>query len=105
MNKLSIQDLLKSYSIEVTAHQAQRIPRFADDVPPGTRIYIPHTPHTSFSEIVDLAGRIRGEGMEPVPHVVARRIESMGALQDLLKRFNEHAGVTQVLAVAGDIAK
>jgi methylenetetrahydrofolate reductase (NADPH) len=53
---------------------------------------------------VDLAGRIRREGMEPVPHIVARRIESFASLEDLLKRLNDDGGVRQVLAVAGDIA-
>src|SRR5215831_7755836 len=104
MNKQSVQELLKNYSIEATVQQAQRILRFADIVPPGTQIYIPHTPHTSFSEIVDLAGRIRREGMEPVPHIVARRIESFASLENLLKRLNDDGGVRQVLAVAGDIA-
>jgi methylenetetrahydrofolate reductase (NADPH) len=104
MNKLRVQELLQNYSIEATVQQAQRIPRFADIVPPGTQIYIPHTPHTSFTEIVDLAGRIRREGMEPVPHIVARRIENYSALEELLKRLNGDSGVRQVLAVAGDIA-
>lgn len=104
MNKQRVHELLKNYSIEATVQQAQRIGRFSDIVPPGTQIYIPHTPHTSFSEIAGLAGRIRREGMEPVPHIVARRIESYAALRDLLKRLNEESGVRQVLAVAGDIA-
>ncbi len=103
MNKLRVQELLKNYSIEATVQQAQRILRFANVVPPGTQVYIPHTPHTNFSEIVKLANRIRREGMEPVPHIVARRIENYSALEDLLKRLNEDGGVTQVLAVAGDI--
>jgi methylenetetrahydrofolate reductase (NADPH) len=105
MNKFPVQNLLKNYSIEATVQQAQRIRRFADIVQAGTRIYIPHTPHSSFTEMADLAERIRTEGMEPVPHIVARRIENFASLESVLKRLSTQAGVTQVLAVAGDISK
>jgi methylenetetrahydrofolate reductase (NADPH) len=43
--------------------------------------------------------------MEPVPHLVARRIETAAALDDLLGRLTGEAEVTRVLLVAGDIAK
>jgi methylenetetrahydrofolate reductase (NADPH) len=104
MDKLAIQDLVRNYSIEATAVQAQRIRRFSDIVPPGTRIYIPQTPHTAFADMVTLAVRLRQEGMEPVPHIVARRMENLSALDNLLAQLTTDAGVKQVLAVAGDIA-
>jgi methylenetetrahydrofolate reductase (NADPH) len=105
MNKIPVQTVLRNYSIEATVQQAQRIARFGDVVPRGTRIYIPHTPHTSFSEMVDLAVRLRNEDMQPVPHIVARRIASLDSLEGFLRHLSERAGVNQILAVAGDIAK
>src|SRR4051794_8723517 len=107
MNKLSVQvqQLIKNYSIETTTVQAQRIGRFTDIVAPGKRIYIPHTPHTDFAEMVELAARLRHEGMEPVPHIVARRIQSVSLLDDFLTRLAGEAAVRQALIVAGDIAK
>jgi methylenetetrahydrofolate reductase (NADPH) len=42
--------------------------------------------------------------MEPVPHIVARRIETTSALDDLLARLTGEAGVNRVLVVAGDIS-
>jgi methylenetetrahydrofolate reductase (NADPH) len=104
MDKLAIQNLVRNYSIEATIVQAQRIKRFADIVPPGTCIYIPHTPHTEFADVVTLAARLRQEGMEPVPHIVARRMRSLATLDDLLGRLATNGGVKQVLVVAGDIA-
>jgi len=77
MEKRQIQDFAKSYSIETTVKEARRVERFPDIVPKGTAIYIAHVPGTDLQETVDLAKRLRQEGMEPVPHVVARRIESM----------------------------
>jgi methylenetetrahydrofolate reductase (NADPH) len=105
MNKLSVQELLKDYSIETTVVQAEKIGRFADVVAPAKRIFIPHTPHTTFDEMADLAVRLRKEQVEPVPHIVARRIESVSELDKFLKRLGSEAGVTQALIVAGDIAR
>jgi methylenetetrahydrofolate reductase (NADPH) len=104
MNKVPVQNFLKNYSIEETVPQAERIGRFADFVDRGRRVYIPHTPHANFQQMTALAVRLRREEMEPVPHVVARRIESNSALEGFLERLSGDAGVTQALIVAGDIA-
>ncbi len=103
MLKQSVQELARSFSIETTVRESQRIERYGDLVRPATRLYIAHVPGTSLADTVALAGRLRHEGMEPVPHIVARRIESLAALDDLLGRLVGEAGVTQVLVVAGDI--
>ena len=104
MNKSSVQNLVRNYSIETTVPQATRVERFSDTVQPGTSLYIAHIPGTNFQDTVDLAARLRREGMEPVPHVVGRRIASLAALEDFLKRLTGDAGVKQVLVVAGDNA-
>ncbi|HET9219442.1 MAG TPA: methylenetetrahydrofolate reductase [Terriglobia bacterium] len=104
MNKSSVQNLVKNYSIETTIPQAERVERFSDTVPAGTCLYIAHIPGTNFLDTVALAARLRKEGMEPVPHVVGRRIVSLEALDDFLRRLSGDAGVKQVLCVAGDNA-
>jgi methylenetetrahydrofolate reductase (NADPH) len=103
LDKQPIRDLVSGFSIETTVKEAQRIPQFGDLVRAGTQIYIAHVPGTEPAETIALAGRLRQQGMEPVPHIVARRIESAKALDDLLGRFVNEAGVKQVLVVAGDI--
>jgi methylenetetrahydrofolate reductase (NADPH) len=105
MDKQQIQALVANYSIETTVRESARIERYADMVRPGTELYIPHVPGTEPHETVALAARLRKEGMEPVPHIVARRQESAAALDDWLARFVGEAGVRQVLVVAGDIAQ
>jgi len=102
MDKCRIQDLAKSYSIEITVREAKRVERFADVIPKGTWVYIPHIPGTDLEETVDLAARLRKEDMEPVPHVVGRRFETFEALDSFLNQLAGQAGVEQVLAVAGD---
>jgi methylenetetrahydrofolate reductase (NADPH) len=104
MNKLAVQDFVKGYSIETTIREAARIERFADIVPLGTRLYIVHVPGAGLHDTVALARRLRTEGMEPVPHIVARRIESLPVLEDFLQRLKGEAAVRQVLVVAGDAA-
>jgi methylenetetrahydrofolate reductase (NADPH) len=104
-DRLAVQNLVKDYSVEVTAQQSRRIDRFDDLLAPNTRIYIPHTPHTDLQDIAALAIRLRNEQMEPVPHLVARRITSLSRVDDFLARLVGDAGVTQVLVVAGDVAR
>jgi methylenetetrahydrofolate reductase (NADPH) len=105
MDKRHVQELLGNFSIETTVKESGRIERYGDLVPAGTQLYIPHVPGTTPQETVALAARLRKEGMEPVPHVVARRIASAAALEDWLARLVGEAGVRQVLVVAGDIPK
>ena len=105
MDKRLVQDFLRGYSIETTVKEGARIERFADVVPAGTRIFIAHVPGTDSAETVALATRIRQEGMEPVPHIVARRIESLAAVDDVLGKLAGQAGVKEVLVVAGDVSQ
>ena len=93
MDKCRIQDLAKSYSIEITVREAKRVERFADVVPKGTWVYIPHIPGTDLQETVELAARLRKEDMEPVPHVVGRRFETFEVLDNFLNQLTGQAGV------------
>lgn len=105
MNKLAVQNFVRNYTIETTVPQAKRVSRFAGVVGAGTPLYIANIPGTTSDETVALAARLRKEGMEPVPHIVARRIATLAALEDLLARLAGEAGVAQALIVAGDNAK
>jgi methylenetetrahydrofolate reductase (NADPH) len=105
MNKVSIQNLVRNYTIETTVPQAERVEKFSDIVPAGTRLYIAHIPGTNPKDTAALAGRLRREGMEPVPHIVGRRIKSLADLEEVLARLTGEAGVKQVLVVAGDNAQ
>jgi methylenetetrahydrofolate reductase (NADPH) len=105
MDKRAVQDFVAGYSIETTVREGQRVGRFADIVPAGTKLFIAHVPGTDPADTVTLATRLRNEGMEPVPHVVARRIERLALLDDFLGRLAGDAGVQQILVVAGDVSE
>src|SRR5204863_9906825 len=78
---------------------------FSDIIPTGTCLYVVHVPGTHLQDTIALAARLRKEGLEPVPHIVARRFESVTMLADFLGRLAGDAGVRQVLVVAGDVAR
>jgi methylenetetrahydrofolate reductase (NADPH) len=103
MDKRVVQDLVKGYSIETTVMQSQRIERFSDMLPAGTPLYIAHVPGTDFADTVALSARLRREGMEPVPHIVGRRIQNLAEAEDFVKKLAGE-GVRQVLVVAGDVS-
>jgi len=104
MDKQSVRTLVDGYSIETTVREGARIEKYEDLVPKGTSMYIPHVPGVAREDTTALAARLQKEGMDPVPHVVARRTESAAVLDDFLKRLAGEAGVTRVLCVAGDIS-
>jgi methylenetetrahydrofolate reductase (NADPH) len=69
----------------------------------GTSVYLPHIPGDRYTAILSAARRLRGAGFEPVPHIAARRLESVRDLDAYLARAVGEAGVEQVLVVGGDV--
>lgn len=103
MDKARISEFTKGYSIETTVRDAGRIESYADHLPKGTQVFVAHVPGTTPAEAVALAKRVKTEGMDPIPHIVARRTQNLTTLEDLIKQMVNDAGVEQILLVAGDI--
>lgn len=97
-----IQRLAQTYSIEILPKSAGKIKDFAHHLPQGTRVFIPFLPGAGFRDCVPLAIRLRQEGMEPVPHIAARRLTSRLELTGTLARLGDEAKVRQCLVIAGD---
>jgi methylenetetrahydrofolate reductase (NADPH) len=97
-----IRRLAQGFSIEVLPRTARKIESFAAMLPAATRVFIPFLPAARFADCVPLAVRLRREGMEPVPHIAARRLTSHAELTETLARLRGEAGVTQCLVIAGD---
>ncbi len=94
--------LAQDFSIEVLPKTAGKIKNFANLLPQGTRVFIPFLPGARFRDCLPLAVRLRREGMEPVPHIAARRLTSTSELTETLARLREEAGITKCLVIAGD---
>ena len=96
---------LQGASIEVMPRTAEKVADFRAILPLGTRVYIAHIAGTPIEEMVSTAGRLRAEGMEPMPHLPARIIPDRATLAEWLARYRGEAGVDQALILAGGVTE
>jgi methylenetetrahydrofolate reductase (NADH) len=94
--------LARGASSETATHRPAEIDGYGALVPPGSRIYVAWVPGSTPGRIVDAAVRLRRAGLEPVPHLAARELESEAAAAGLLARLHGEAGVREALLIAGD---
>ncbi|MBU2531264.1 MAG: methylenetetrahydrofolate reductase [Alphaproteobacteria bacterium] len=89
-------------SIEISpAHVAKR-PELLRHIPPATRAYIVDLGANSPSEWASICQRVVAAGLEPVPHIAARRFTSRKHLDARLAAVVREAGVRDVLLIAGE---
>jgi methylenetetrahydrofolate reductase (NADPH) len=91
-------ELVACGSLEMGAHRPQDAAAIAALLPAGTPVYVNHLPRHSLADSLASIAALRAAGLEPVPHVAARRIASRAELQDFLAR----AGVRKALVIGGD---
>jgi methylenetetrahydrofolate reductase (NADPH) len=94
--------LLEGASLEIAAHDAADIAECVSYLDPGTEIFISQPMGQPYHGAVAMAVRLRRAGFRPVPHVTARALASLSALEDYLARATGEAGVDHVLVVGGD---
>lgn len=99
----AIVDYLSRYSIEVTPHDKKRLEEIGQVVPQGTNVYVAHPPGGPIDEIVDIALTLKGYGLEPVPHIISRKVDSRAKLEESLARLSEQ-GIRNALVLGGDEA-
>ncbi len=97
-------DLAACGSIEMGAHRPEDAVRIAELLPTGTRVYVNHLPRHTLEDTLRSAIAVSRTGLEPVPHLAARRIGSRGEAQAFLTRAIAEAGVSKVLLIGGDVA-
>ena len=102
--KCAIVEFARHASTEISTHDEDSMPLLARTLPPGTAVYVAHTPTAKLNEVVATAVKLQELGFRASPHIVARRIESQLALQTGLQQLAA-AGVEQALLVAGDLDK
>ena len=94
--------LLREYSTEVTARDRQSIEAAPEVLPAGAEVFIPAIPGESLDLVISAAARLRGSGLIPVPHVVARNFADLKQVDRALGRLKDEAGVDHLLALGGD---
>ena len=89
-------------SIEIAPGQIERQPDVLKHIPPATRTYIVDLGTKSPQEWAALCRLLVNHGLEPVPHIGARRLSGAGELRDRLTAMSQEAGVRDVLLIAGE---
>ena len=98
----AIAELVSCGSIEMTADRLDDARDLAAALPTGTKVYVNHLPRHKLSTAHAALEALHAAGLEPVPHVAARRVGSREELKTLLEHAVRHAGVQKVLLIGGD---
>jgi methylenetetrahydrofolate reductase (NADPH) len=93
---------LRGFSIGATAPAIAEIAALKSVLPPGAKVHLTAVAGRPYAESIGAAARVRAQGLEPVPHLCARDIESHAALDDVLTRLTRWASVRRLLIVGGD---
>ena len=99
--KSRVIEFARAASTEISTMDEKVVPELVGVLPKGITIYVAHTPKASLDDVVRVAIQVQRLGFRASPHIVARRLESEGALRTALGQLTQ-AGVEQVLLVAGD---
>ena len=100
--RAALAGLLQGYSAEVTARDKKSLECAPDMMPPGSEVFVAAIPGESLDRVVAAAAQIRKAGLVPVPHIVARNLESRAVLEDLIARLVGEAGLDRALVLGGD---
>lgn len=100
----AIARLARDASIETSTRNVADVGGYAPLLAPGTDVHVTFLPGTPYHHILSVATRLRQVGLNPVPHLAARRFASAAAVADFAARLRDEAGVTRVLLIAGDSA-
>src|SRR5687767_3363909 len=89
--------LIGSYSIETTPLE-KAVPV---NLAPRSAVYIAAVPKASREQLIGRVVALRDAGFTPIPHVVARSMESFDALDAFLRQLRGE-GVDRALVLGGD---
>ncbi len=95
-------ELVVSGSLEMGAHRPEDARTIAAVLPAGTPVYVNHLPRHSLADSLSSLVAVREAGLEPVPHIAARRIASRAEFDSFLGRAVAAAGVRKALVIGGD---
>jgi len=95
-------DLVVCGSMEMSPDNSSQVQSIAERLPVGTKVYVNHLPRHAPADSLPALIALRQAGLEPVPHVAARRVLSRPEVHSFLERATAEAGVTKVMLIGGD---
>src|SRR5215468_9372726 len=98
-------ELVACGSLEMGADAPEDAQRIASLLPAGTPVYVNHLPRRELAHTLPALVALSEAGLEPVPHVAARRIASRAEARSFLKQAVRLANVRKVLLIGGDVAE
>ena len=100
-----LSELLIGGSLELMPRDMHRAGQIAALLPKDTCIYVPSLPGLPLARTLEAVAAIRAAGLDPVPHVSARRILNADEFRTFLKQAVAKHGVHRVLLLGGDEPK
>lgn len=97
--------VLGAYTIEMMPRDTASLGQAMATMPQPHAIFIPWLADDAHRNRIEAAAAVRRLGLDPVPHVSARRIRSVAELNDFLSALRSEAEVEQIFIIAGDIAE
>jgi methylenetetrahydrofolate reductase (NADPH) len=98
-------ELVACGSLEMSPDNGSGVDAVAALLPVGTKVYVNHLPRHALAAGLPTLHALRRAGLEPVPHVAARRVLSRPELRSFLERAAGDADVSKVLLIGGDDAQ
>jgi methylenetetrahydrofolate reductase (NADH) len=98
-------ELLIGGSLEISPRELHRAADVAALLPANTCVYIPSLPGLPLARTLEAIAAMRAAGLDPVPHVSARRILNEEEFRAFLKEAVAKHGVHRVLLLGGDEPK
>lgn len=95
-------ELLGNASIEITVREAPALAEAAQSLAAGTCVYVPSLPSRPLVQSLPLLADIHARGLDPVPHVAARRVSAGEDLPAFLAEAVGRHGVHRVMLIGGD---
>jgi methylenetetrahydrofolate reductase (NADPH) len=97
-----LSELLSAGSLEISPRELHRAGELAALLPANTCIYVPSLPGLPLSRTLEAVATLRAAGLDPVPHVSARRILERQEFKRFLEQAVAQHGVHRVLLIGGD---
>ena len=94
--------MLSGYTAEVTTRDRKSLDVATSSMPKGSRVYIAGLPKEPLARLVHTATRVSKLGLQAVPHLVARNVQSRGEFEDHLAQLSVQANVDRALVLGGD---
>jgi methylenetetrahydrofolate reductase (NADPH) len=95
-------ELIAAGSLEMSPRDLHRAGEVAALLPADTCVYLPSLPGLPLSRTLEAIAAVRRAGLDPVPHVSARRILDRDEFRSFLKQASSSYGVHRAMVIGGD---